>query len=65
MFELTTLDFGYGFSVPDLDFRTEFVPDETMIVRLPPQKTGKFEYLCDNFCGGAHEEIDGHLVVEE
>lgn len=65
VFELTTLDFGHGFSVPDLDFRADFVPDKTTIVRLTPQKTGKFEFLCDNFCGSGHEEMDGHLIVEE
>lgn len=65
VFELTTLDFGHGFNVPDLNFRADFVPDKLNIVRLTPQKTGKFEFLCDNFCGSGHEEMDGHLVVEE
>ena len=65
VFELTTLDFGHGFSVPDLGFRADFVPDKTTIVRMTPQKTGKFEFLCDNFCGSGHEEMDGHLTVEE
>jgi cytochrome c oxidase subunit II len=65
VFELTTLDFGHGFSIPDLDFRADFVPDKVNMVRLTPQKSGKFEFLCDNFCGSGHEEMDGHMVVEE
>jgi cytochrome c oxidase subunit II len=65
VFELSTLDFGHGFSIPDLDFRADFVPDKVSVVRLTPQKTGKFEFLCDNFCGSGHEEMDGHMIVEE
>ena len=64
-FELTTLDFEHGFSIPDLDFRADFVPGKTNVVRLTPQKAGKFEFLCDNFCGSGHEEMDGHMTVEE
>jgi cytochrome c oxidase subunit 2 len=64
-FELTTQDFGHGFSIPDLDFRADFVPDRTNIVRLTPRKAGRFDFLCDNFCGSGHEEMDGKLIVEE
>ena len=65
VFELTTLDFGHGFSIPDLEFRADFVPDKVTTVRVTPQKAGKFEFLCDNFCGSGHEEMDGHMIVEE
>src|SRR5258706_14112415 len=65
IFELTTQDFGHGFKIPDLDFRADFVPDQVTTVKLTPQKTGKFEFLCDNFCGSGHEEMDGHMVVED
>lgn len=65
VFELSTLDFGHGFNIPDLNFRADFVPDKVNIVRLTPQKSGKFEFLCDNFCGSGHEEMDGHMVVED
>jgi len=65
VFELTSLDFGHGFKIPDLDFRADFVAETTTTVRLTPQKTGRFEFLCDNFCGSGHEEMDGSLTVEE
>jgi cytochrome c oxidase subunit 2 len=65
VFELTTLDFGHGFNIPDLGFRADFVPDKVITVRLTPQKSGKFEFLCDNFCGSGHEEMDGQLIVED
>lgn len=65
VFELSTQDFGHGLKVPDLDFRADFVPDQLTTVPLTPRKTGKFEILCDNFCGSGHEEMDGTLTVEE
>ena len=65
VFELTTMDFGHGFKIPDLDFRADFIPDKVNLVRLVPQKAGKFDFLCDNFCGSGHEEMDGRLIVEE
>lgn len=65
VFELTTVDFGHGFRIPDLDFRADFVPGKVTLVRITPGKSGKFDFLCDNFCGNGHEEMNGHLVVED
>jgi len=65
VFELTSEDFEHGFKIPDLDFRAEFVPGRVVTARLTPTKSGKFDIVCDNFCGSGHEEMDGTLVVEE
>ena len=65
VFELTTLDFGHGFKIPDLDFRADFVPDKVTVVRLLPEKAGKFDFLCDNYCGSGHEEMEGRIIVED
>lgn len=65
VFELTTLDFGHGFKIPDLDFRADFVPDKVTVVRLLPEKAGKFDFVCDNFCGSGHEEMEGRIIVED
>jgi cytochrome c oxidase subunit 2 len=65
VFEMTSEDFEHGFKIADLDFRAEFVPGEVVTARLTPQKAGKFDIVCDNFCGSGHEEMDGVLVVEE
>jgi cytochrome c oxidase subunit 2 len=65
VFEMTSEDFEHGFKISDLDFRAEFIPGKVVTARLVPQKTGKFDIVCDNFCGSGHEEMDGTLVVEE
>ena len=65
VFEMTSEDFEHGFKIPDLDFRAEFVPGRVVMGRLTPQKAGKFDIVCDNFCGSGHEEMDGMLTIEE
>src|SRR5574337_959398 len=54
--EFTSLDFVHGFKVPELNIRVDLPPGQVTTVRLTPQKTGTFDFLCDNFCGAGHEE---------
>ncbi len=53
-----------GFSAPDLKVRTDIVPGEEARVRLVPQQIGKFDFLCDIFCGEGHEGMHGTIVVD-
>ena len=52
-----------GFSLPDFGLRADIVPGKVATLRLTPDKTGEFEFLCDVFCGSGHEEMSGTLVV--
>jgi cytochrome c oxidase subunit 2 len=63
--ELTTLDRLHGFNVPGLGLRAEIVPGETTHVRFTPDKTGRFIFRCDIFCGENHEDMDAAIIVEE
>ncbi|HXD51403.1 MAG TPA: cytochrome c oxidase subunit II, partial [Burkholderiales bacterium] len=38
-------------------------PGKTTRLRLVPDKTGTFVFLCDVFCGTGHEEMNGKLIV--
>jgi cytochrome c oxidase subunit 2 len=60
---IRSLDFVHGFKVPELGLRVDLPPGRVTEVRLTPQKTGKFDFLCDNFCGSGHEEMSGRIVV--
>jgi cytochrome c oxidase subunit II len=62
-FRLTTEDAFMGFSVPELGVRADIVPGKTGELRLTPQTTGTFDFLCDVFCGDKHEEMQGQIVV--
>jgi cytochrome c oxidase subunit II len=61
--ELTTADVLMGFSVPDFDTRTDIIPGQVARLRLVPDKTGTFAFLCDIFCGSGHETMNGTITV--
>ena len=61
--EFRTQDLLMGFNLPDFNARADIVPGKTTRLRLVPDKTGTFVFLCDVFCGTGHEDMSGTLVV--
>ncbi|WLI91148.1 cupredoxin domain-containing protein [Massilia sp. R2A-15] len=61
--ELTALDFVHGFSIPEWRIRTDLAIGQPVRLRLRPDRPGRFTFLCDNFCGSGHEEMNGSIVV--
>jgi len=61
--ELTTEDVAMGFSAPDFKADVEIVPGKLVRLRLLPDKTGTFEFICDVFCGDGHEDMGGKIHV--
>ena len=62
--ELSALDFAHGFSIPDWKMRTDLVVGKVVRMRLKPEHAGQFAFLCDNFCGSGHEEMNGSIIVK-
>jgi cytochrome c oxidase subunit 2 len=63
LLEITSLDRDHGFKVPELGVRVDVKPGETTTVRVVPDRTGRFEFRCDVFCGSGHEDMAGELIV--
>jgi cytochrome c oxidase subunit 2 len=63
VFEFRTVDVFMGFNLPDFNVRADIIPDKVARLRLVPDKTGNFIFLCDVFCGGGHEKMNGQLTV--
>ena len=63
--EFTSLDFVHGFKIPDLNLRADLPPGKVNRVRLMPDKEGVYDFLCDNFCGDNHEEMNGRIIVKD
>lgn len=61
---IKAIDFIHGFSLPDLGTRTDLIPGKFVKLRVRPTEAGRFTFLCDNFCGEGHEEMNGLLIVE-
>ena len=62
--EFTSVDFIHGFNIPDMNIRADLPPGKITRVRLTPDKAGVYDFLCDNFCGSGHEEMDGKITVK-
>ena len=60
---LRSLDFAHGFSLPDFGLRRDFVPSKDTELTFTPDKAGRFQFACDNFCGEGHDDMDGWLIV--
>ena len=63
MLEITSLDFVHGFKMPDLGIRIDLLPGRVTSIAIKPLAAGRYVFLCDNFCGGGHEDMNGALVV--
>jgi len=61
--EITSLDFIHGFNIPALGIRTNLLPGPPTRVALKGLAPGRYDFLCDNFCGSGHEEMNGTIVV--
>jgi cytochrome c oxidase subunit 2 len=61
--EITSLDFIHGFNIPELGIRTNLLPGPPTRVAIKALAPGRYDFLCDNFCGSGHEEMNGTIVV--
>ncbi|MGZ3240840.1 MAG: cupredoxin domain-containing protein [Burkholderiaceae bacterium] len=62
--EITSVDFIHGFNIPDFKIRADLPPGQITRIRLNPDKVGRYAFLCDNFCGSGHEEMNGTIIVK-
>ncbi len=61
--EITSLDRDHGFKLREFGIRADIKPGQVNRVRIVPNKTGRFPFECDVFCGTGHEDMSGELVV--
>ncbi len=62
--EISSLDFIHGFNLPDLKKRADLIPGMITKVTVKFDKPGTYDFLCDNFCGDNHEEMNGKFLVK-
>ena len=62
--EFTSLDFVHGFFMPDLKVRADLPPGRVTRVDVMPDKSGVYDFLCDNFCGDEHETMHGRMIAQ-
>ena len=62
---LSSQDHRHGFNLRAFGIRADVNPGESTRIRFTPNKTGKFSFSCDVFCGEGHEDMTGTVVVTE
>ncbi|MBV8618822.1 MAG: cupredoxin domain-containing protein [Curvibacter sp.] len=62
--QLSAPEVPMGIHVIGLELRADIVPGQVTRLRLTPEQEGRFDFLCDVFCGSGHEDMSGVLVVE-
>lgn len=62
--ELKSDDFLYTFRVDRFDKSEMAVPDMEFFVEFESSEPGRIEFYGDQFCGYAHPELSGAVVVE-
>ena len=65
VFEISSADRKHGFSLRAFGVRSDVLPGKVSRIRFTPDKTGKFTFSCDVFCGDGHEEMTGTVVVTD
>ena len=63
LLQFTAPEVPMGFSLPDFAVRADIMPGKVTTLRLTPDKSGSFDFLCDVFCGSGHEDMSGKLIV--
>ena len=63
--ELTGVDGDHGISAPDLGIEKKFEAGETVMVTVPTDKTGTFNFRCNVPCGHGHRDMTGTIIIEE
>jgi cytochrome c oxidase subunit 2 len=56
-------DVAMGFALPAFKLRTDIVPGQVAELRFTADHEGRFDFVCDQFCGSGHEDMNGTLVV--
>ena len=65
VFEISSADREHGFNLRAFGVRANVSPGKVSRIRFTPDKTGKFAFTCDVFCGDGHEEMAGTVIVNE
>lgn len=63
--ELSSADRKHGFSLRAFGVRADIRPGVVSRVSFTPDRTGRFTFTCDVFCGEGHEKMTGTLVVTD
>ncbi len=64
-FHLSSLDFQHGFSLQPVNLNFQVLPGYDYVVTLTPTEVGKYQIVCNEYCGIGHHLMVGKIIVTE
>jgi cytochrome c oxidase subunit II len=61
---MSATDLQHGFSLQPLNMNFQILPGYDHVLTITPTTTGKFEIICNEFCGIGHHMMTGMIIVE-
>ena len=61
---LRSLDVLHNFYVPQIRAKMDMVPGQVSYFWFTPTKEGRYEILCAEYCGVAHYNMKGHMIID-
>ena len=62
---ITAEDVEHGFTIREFNVNVKIEAKQTRVVEFTPDRTGRFQFNCNVYCGDGHQDMIGELVVEE
>jgi len=62
-FLLTAADVLHGFYLPDFRVKMDMIPGRVTVLRVQPERPGRYPIYCTVYCGTGHSNMLGELVV--
>jgi cytochrome c oxidase subunit 2 len=62
-FILSSSDVIHGFYLPDFREKMDMIPGRTTVLRLQPDRPGRYQIFCTVYCGTGHSTMGAHLIV--
>lgn len=62
-FLLSAADVLHGFYLPDFRVKMDMIPGRVTVLRVQPDRPGRYPIYCTVYCGTGHSNMIGELVV--
>jgi len=62
---VSSTDVQHGLSLQPINLNFQVLPEYLYVIRITPQETGEFAWVCNEYCGLGHHVMTGKLIVVE
>jgi cytochrome c oxidase subunit 2 len=57
------MDWQHGFSLQPENINLQIHPNYEMVLTIKPTRSGKYDVVCNEFCGPGHHLMVGRIYV--